>query len=1103
MSQSLRQSELFSGNDWTAIYRAFTQVNLNAFDFQTIRSAMTTYINLNYPEQYNDWANSAEFVAILDLVAYLGQSLAFRMDLNARENFIDIARRRESILQLARYLSYNARRNIPASGLLKMVGLSTTQKLTDSSGNSLNNKKITWNDPSNYNWFEQWTTILNAALVSTNPFGTFLDQQTIDSIPTQLYRLNSSAANAGQFPFTSLVDNSTMNFEVVNMNIDSTLGFVEAEPNLQSKFQFCYKNDGNGYASPDCGFFSLFKQGQMQHIDYNIPNPIANNTLTIAVNNINDSDVWVQTVNDNGYISSNGSWTKVGYVPTDDITKIVVSSDNITYNSISATIQNIYEVVTLANDQIMIRFGDGNFGAIPTGNIRTWFRVSSNDSYYIRADEIQNIPISIPYIDSTGNGQTLTITYSLQETILNSAPSQTDDDVRRIAGGIYSTQGRMVSASDYNTLPQTVGNGLKIKATNRIYSGQSKYIDLNDPTGQYQNTNLFCDDGAIYSEYSEDYAEISTSSGLTSSEITYDYLITKLSENSLKNFILNDWLTNTSYNFSYPTVKLYWQRATGRNYTSTGAFVDSTGNIVPVGSTISTNTPEKNISVGALLKFQNSSGATYWAAVDAINANGTTEYTNNGEGPIRLNLDASTGDKLLMVLPNFITTFSANDITNITNNFTKNQSFGIGFDAINQEFYYIPSINLDSENVYNYQTKGGMNDTSWLIRCDYSPLNWRIYTRNLDYVVESESEAKFFFINNTSVVNPVTSIAGTDSINILKYNFPKSYNGVLTKDISFNISGNYTYPDGYIEPRRVKTTFATSSVDGQPLYPDSFANILDMSGSSSQNLVFHVKSTDQNGYDILKITHDVVVAPNTGDVVYTPGPNVTDGTFATSITGDDPSNYMVNVGITNVSFMWKHLATIDHRIDPSITNIIDMFVLTNDYNTEMNTWRTNGYDNNSLPSYPSEVQLQMTFSEMENYKMFSDEIIWRPVKFKLIGGETADETLRFTIKAVTLPGTSLSNGEIQANILNAVNTYFNVSSWDFGETFYASELIGYLHQQLLNSISSVVIVPTGADQTFGNLFQISCNSDELFFPTLTVNDVEIIPALTTSSLRIR
>ena len=1092
MSQSERQSELFAGNDWTAIYKAFTTINFNSYDFDTIRNAMVSYIQLNYPEQYNDWVVQSEFIAILDLVSYLGQSLAFRVDLNARENFIDTARKRDSILRLSQFLSYNPRRNLPASGLLKLTGVMTTESLTDSNGNSLNNTKVSWADSSNDNWYDQFITILNSAFVNTNPFGVYLDQKTINDVTSQLYRVNSVYNNTGQYSFTSTVSNASMNFEVVNMELDDDLGYVEVEPNPVTKFQLSYLNDGNGNTSDKTGFFSLFKQGSMNYSDYYIGNSIANNSIEIDVDNINDSDVWVQTVSDNGYIETNGLWTKIGYVPTDDVTKIISNGENITYNSSLSTTQRIYQVVTLANDNILIRFGDGNYGQIPTGNIRVWYRTSNGLSYYIKPSEINGISIKINYYDSYEKTQTLTLYYSLQDTVTNASVTQSDDEIKRIASRMYSTQGRMVSGSDYNTMPQSIGNALKVKATNRYYSGQSRFIDMNDPTGQYQNTITFADDGAFYKENKLEYITAPIS-GITTSEIIYDYVIPTFQNTALTQFILNEWVTNTSYPFTYSDNSVIWNRS--KNYTSTGMFKDSSGNPISVGSTVNNRVPVEYMSTGSILKLKDSSNNEYWVYVESIYGDGSEYYSNTTKGPIVLNDTIPDGCYLVNVYPTFSDDLSSASLTNLENYIGNGKSFGIGYDYDLEDYYFIDNTNLNYTGEYDYSTKGSTSDSSWLEKIEYTPFGWKIYTRSLYYIFESEYAVKFYFINDTSVVNPRTGETTTDKISVLKYN-----SNSFKSDISFDIDSNYTYPDGYQEPRRVKVTFEKDRSSGTITDLDIFSKILSI---NNDGYVFHKLTTDSNGNQYYILTDDVVLAPNTGSVVYTPGRTIDNGVFTTT----DPSTYNVsdyvaNYGVKNLSFKWNHVAAAEQRIDPAVSNVIDIFILTSGYYTEMKDWRGSGYDTSSIPVKPTEVDIELDFSGIEDYKMFSDEIVWRPASFKLIGGSTASADVRFNVVVVPLQGTQLSNGEIKANMINVINTYFDVTNWDFGETFYASELIGYIHQEMINSISSVVIVPTGNNQIFGNLFQIQAGADELFFPTLTVDNISIVNSLTSSVLGI-
>ena len=89
------------------------------------------------PDKFNDFIASSEFIAILDLVSYLGHSLSYRLDMNTRENFMDTAERRASILQMAKTLGYNKTRPINAKGFMKITSLSTDENVYDNLGVTL------------------------------------------------------------------------------------------------------------------------------------------------------------------------------------------------------------------------------------------------------------------------------------------------------------------------------------------------------------------------------------------------------------------------------------------------------------------------------------------------------------------------------------------------------------------------------------------------------------------------------------------------------------------------------------------------------------------------------------------------------------------------------------------------------------------------------------------------------------------------------------------------------------------------------------------------------------------------------------------------------
>ena len=160
MAITTRQTNLLVNQDWTTLYQSFQNADFQSYDFETIRNSMINYLRSYYPEDFNDFTESSEYVALIDLIAYLGQSLAFRTDLNARENFFDTAERRDSILRLASLINYNAKRNTAASGYLKIDSITTSESVFDSNGLNLANLLINWNDTTNQDWQEQFTSIV-------------------------------------------------------------------------------------------------------------------------------------------------------------------------------------------------------------------------------------------------------------------------------------------------------------------------------------------------------------------------------------------------------------------------------------------------------------------------------------------------------------------------------------------------------------------------------------------------------------------------------------------------------------------------------------------------------------------------------------------------------------------------------------------------------------------------------------------------------------------------------------------------------------------------------------------------------------------------------
>jgi len=96
---------------------------------------------------------------------------------------------------------------------------------------------------------------------------------------------------------------------------------------------------------------------------------------------------------------------------------------------------------------------------------------------------------------------------------------------------------------------------------------------------------------------------------------------------------------------------------------------------------------------------------------------------------------------------------------------------------------------------------------------------------------------------------------------------------------------------------------------------------------------------------------------------------------------------------------------------------------------------------------------------------------------------------------------NISDNELKSQIISAINNYFEVDNWEFGETFYFTELSSYIHQRLGSAIGSIIILPRNTSGTFGDMFQVKADPNELFASTASVTDIEIVEKISSQILR--
>ena len=1126
MAKTTRQTAIFGVEDWKRIYQTYREADFQSYDFETLRKSFVDYIRLYYPESFNDFIESSEYVALLDVMAFMGQALSFRNDLNTRENFLDTAERRDSVVRLANLVGYTPKRNQEATGFLKVVSISTTENITDYNGVNLSNVTVNWNDTVNTNWLEQFTVIFNSTLVDSQRFGRPGASKTILDIATDEYTVNLISGFLPVIPFTGKVNGTSMNFEAVSATAADQDFVYEPAPRPNSLFNVLYRNDRQGFASANTGFFFYFKQGTLQSQDFNLAERISNRIVNVNIEGINNEDVWLYELNERGNI--NEQWTKV---------------DNIFAAAVEQTEpdqRKLFSVTSRANDQINLNFGDGVFSSIPVGTYRTYVRASNGLRYIINPQDLQNVQVALTYTSRTGRNETVTFNCQLAQPVSNANNRENIADIKGRAPARFYTQNRMVNGEDYNNFPYTLfGSVIKSKAVNRSSIGTSRYLDLVDITGKYSSTNVFGSDGVLY-ENTQVPSFIFTFADIND--------IDNVIRNQLEPLLADRGMLEFYYqNFVRPDLQilnLTWSQSTSQANETTGYFRLNNGDPAPVGPTASDN--KKYVVEGALVKFVPPSGYYFdsnnrlqvgtpsapndktviWATVTALVGNGTNFGLGNfadGSGPVTINDFVPTNAIPTQVIPNFVSDLPVGLEQNITEQVQIYRDFGLGYNNLTGEWYLITSTNLDSSTTFSLQfaqnTSGAELDNSWLVLFTTDGVTYTVSTRSLERYFGSVLQTRFFYDGSQEVYDPKTGTTINDFINVLKTNNQPDVSTPLNTDEILDIIGQPIESDGFVDDFRVRISFADSDNDGIADNPDYFETIVAPTVSPTSKLVFLERTVDFDNLErYLPVNSGTVVSSlATKDQIELAKSEYPDGQvfYATTEevfyqlsvastgvrTVNTIAGYEAFIGRQDLSFQYRHNSPLSRRIDPGTSNIIDIYLVTSAYYTAYQNYVKDSTGTVPEPTKPSINELTSTYSSLNQYKMISDNIILNSVDFKALFGTKAMPELRATIKVIKNNASTASVSEIKSSVITAMNNYFTIDKWDFGETFFFSELSAFLHDQLGDIISTVVLVPADPLKSFGDLYEIRCQANEIFVNAATVNDIEVIDALTSSQLR--
>ena len=1028
------------------------------------------------------------------MFAYVGELLAYRFDLNAHENIITVAERKESILRLAKLISYKVSRNIPARGLVKMSSISTTENIIDSAGRNLVGRRIYWNDSNNSDWKEQFVLIINRAL--EQEFGTVTPDERvqIDDVLFELYTFENNPfgiGTAATITYSADAGGTTAPMEVVPIQLTND-GPVERRPEQNAKFSLTYANDGLGDGSDTTGFLMFTKQGSLQQQIQTFDGVTPNLTHDINIDNINETDLWINSINsDSGAILTDDPYAEtIPHLVSEDlrygewVEVDLANAQNIIFNTNKN--RHKYEVEALEDDKVRVVFGDGEFSDIPAGTFQLWYRTSLNEDYIIEKSAIIDQAGSISYTDVNGNVQTLSFTFSLVSSLLNASASEDIEHIRRTAPSVYYTQDRMVNGRDYNTFMLQDPTILKMRAINRTFAGDSKYIAWHDPRESYENVKIFGDDLALFwvdEEPEQGNIDIVPESA-SASAILENYLEPRLASSDFFSIVaprrealgLNGGNIRTSFNTSIYTIP---------------------GNVDPV-----TNQDNEVSSISYAL--ENLSAPIYlWYSVwyDTWLVSVAAGF-DPFDGLV---FDPGNPD------PDAFLYFSINKLPN--NNWKINS-------AVRRQIAQSPTTKFwntnDTTRVVNYDTLNSLLDTIVVLKANigYDITGRTILQNNLDYVVLSQELDEYLpdihklsvlpvdengdgisdNIEQSELINlVVTGLWGSlkdpsgdflNLVDVTKQFYGRRVNNSIEKgrdhDVEVLLNGVLiTYEDNDLIPN---TDLIMTEINfNSGLLPTLDANSIIT--VTFKDHVYFTRIDELSAWEPAEITDTLRLAYMSEDTSQ----------------NEEALRYDRREGRFPLNFAWFHQSSQMSLIDPAASNINDIYIITKGYYTALSQWLENRSD--VKPDEPTPLDLRSSYTSMLDNKMISDTVVLHPGRFKILFGSRAIPQLQSIFKVIRPDASSMTDNQVKARMVSVIRAFFDIESWEFGETFFFTELAASIHSDLGPEIDSVVLVPKYAQNQFGDLFQVYSKEDELFIADIGTADIEVVKSYTPSNMR--
>lgn len=457
--------------------------NFEEYDFHSIRQTLQDYIEQTYPN-YNDFFRSDYVMMLIELFAFYGEMMAYRVDMNMNEAYLSTAKDRRNIIKIADMLGYKHARIEPAVSISKIDITNQTggarfinKKKQQGSINDilLKTTEIVFEpivmDTRNYyryilDYLFKGVTADDFMNTLNNIFAKLEDFTQSDKIKTKTviennfeYYERSIFVDKFQMRFNPneniYVDYmaSRKMFEIQSLKYDDVLYFTTEDTIDALK----YNGDTLYNDVVELGFEFVLKYDKANNvIDKNVYMYVPfvqGGTFTREIENVSGSKNFKEIAYEQN-IFNNKTMIRQ-FDPQGNIIRVYNEVDNLG----NTQHRYAYEVNNTPEGFIELVFGDGKNSEVllPAAKTVLYYRknaANSDEIFNVKNAEFNSFALNVSYYDANvGNTQSVSVGITMLDRFSASGgtPAESDEQIKYMARKLRSVQDRFVTGRDYET----------------------------------------------------------------------------------------------------------------------------------------------------------------------------------------------------------------------------------------------------------------------------------------------------------------------------------------------------------------------------------------------------------------------------------------------------------------------------------------------------------------------------------------------------------------------------------------------------------------------------------------------------------------------------